>query len=97
LAKSRKSLSGKMEVRILETAEKELEKIANPLNKQFGKHIEKIASKEIDRHMKRGLPYFTENVTKQARIIYYLEDETIFILHCFKNHKEYERWYKSFK
>ena len=36
-----------MEIRILKTAEKELEKIPNPLNKRFGKHIEKLASKEI--------------------------------------------------
>lgn len=86
-----------MEVKILETAEKELEKIANPLNKQFGKHIEKISSKETSRHLKHGLPYFTENVTKQARIIYYIEKETIHVMHCFATHKEYERWYKSFK
>lgn len=86
-----------MDLRLLETAEKELEKIASPLNKRFGKHIEKIASKEANRHLKRGLPYFTENVTKQARIIYYIEGETIYILHCFATHKEYERWYKSFK
>ncbi|PIO02980.1 hypothetical protein COX85_02050 [Candidatus Micrarchaeota archaeon CG_4_10_14_0_2_um_filter_55_9] len=86
-----------MEVRILETAEKELEKIANPLNKRFGKHIEKITSKETSRHLKHGLPYFTENVTKQARIIYCVENETVYVLHCFATHKEYERWFKSFK
>lgn len=86
-----------MEIRILETAEKELEKIPNPLNKQFGKHIEKIVSKETSRHLKHGLPYFTENVTKQARIIYYIEEEIIYVMHCFATHKEYERWYKSFK
>lgn len=86
-----------MEVRILETAEKELEKIDNPLNKQFGNHLKKNASKETSRHLKSGLPYFTENVTKQARIVYYIEEETIYVMHCFKNHKEYERWYRSFK
>jgi len=86
-----------MEVKILETAENELEKISNPLNKQFGKHIEKIALKESGRHLKYGLPYFVENVTKQARIIYYIEEENIYVMHCFATHKEYERWYKSFK
>ena len=86
-----------MEIKILETAEKELEKIVNPLNKQFGKHIEKIASKETSRHLKHGLQYFTENVTKQARIIYSIDEKTIYVMHCFKNHKEYERWYKSYK
>ncbi len=86
-----------MKIQILETAEKELEKIANPLNKQFGKHIEKIASKETNRHLKSGLPYFTENVTKQARLICYIKEETIYALHCFAGHKEYKRWYRSFK
>ena len=86
-----------MEIKILETAEKELEKIPNPLNKQFGKHIEKIASNETSRHLKHGLQYFIENVTKQARIVYYFDEKTIYVMHCFKNHKEYERWYKSFK
>jgi len=86
-----------MDTRILETAEKELEKISNPLNEQFGKHIEKIASKETNKHLNLGLPYFVENVTKQARIVYYIENEIIFVLHCFKTHKEYEKWYKSYK
>lgn len=86
-----------MQIRILEPAEKELEKIPNPVNKQFGKYIEKLGSKETNRHLKHGLPYYTENVTKQARIIYYIEEETIYVIHCFATHKEYERWYKSFK
>jgi len=87
-----------MRIKFLVTAEKELEKIVNPLNKQFGKHIEKIiTSDETTKHLKHGLPYFIENVTKQARIVYYFEEETIYVLHCFKTHKEYERWYKLYK
>jgi len=86
-----------MDIRIFETAEKELEKIANPLNKQFGKHIIKVSLKETNRHLKKGLPFFVENVTKQARLIYYIEEEIIFVMHCFATHKEYEKWYKSYK
>ncbi len=86
-----------MNIEILEIAEKELEKIKNPLNLLFGKHIEKLSSKESHRHMKRGLPFSVENVTKQARIVYYVEEETIYIMHCFSTHKEYEKWYKSYK
>jgi len=86
-----------MKLRILETAEKELEKIDEPLNKQFGKHIEKIVLMKSNKHLKHGLPYLVENVSKQARIVYFVEKETIFVLHCFKTHKEYERWYKSYK
>ena len=86
-----------MNIKILETAEKELEKIDNTLNKMFGKHIEKIALKETSRHLQHGVPFFVENVTKQARIVYYIEKETILIMHCFATHKEYEKWYKSYK
>lgn len=86
-----------MAIKILETAEKELEKMDKPLNRQFGKHIEKLALKENAKHLTHGIPCFVENVTKQARIIYHIENEIVYIMHCFKSHKEYERWYKSFK
>lgn len=86
-----------MQILFLETAEKELENIKNPLNGIFGKHIEKILTKETHRHLKKGLPYFVENVTKKSRIVYYIEDESIYIFHCFETHKEYEKWYKSYK
>jgi hypothetical protein len=86
-----------MKILFIETAEKELDNIKNPLNKIFGKHVEKIIIKETHRHLKKSLPYFVENVTKQARIVYYIEDEIIYIFHCFETHKEYEKWYKSYK
>ena len=86
-----------MNIKILITTEKELEKIENPLNKQFGKHIANLLLKEKYRHLKHGLNYFVENVTKQSRIIFFIENETIHILHCFKTHKEYEKWFKSYK
>ncbi|VVB99261.1 Uncharacterised protein [uncultured archaeon] len=47
--------------------------------------------------MKCGLPYLVEEVTKQARIIYQAESDKLFIFRCFANHKEYEKWYKSYK
>jgi hypothetical protein len=49
------------------------------------------------KHMKRGISCHVEKVTKQARIIYNIEGGNIYILHCFRGHKEYERWYNSYK
>ncbi len=43
------------------------------------------------------MPFNVEKVTKQSRIIYEIEGDVLYILHCFKNYKEYEKWYKSFK
>ncbi|MFH1199986.1 MAG: hypothetical protein V1708_02875 [Candidatus Micrarchaeota archaeon] len=47
--------------------------------------------------MQHGVDSFVEKVTKQARIAYYFEDDAIFIWRCFATHKEYEKWYKSFR
>ncbi len=58
-----------MDLKILKTAENELEKISNPLNMLFGKYLEKILIKEINKHLNNGLPFFVEKVTKQARIV----------------------------
>ncbi len=86
-----------MKILFFESAEKELEKLDKATNMLFGKHIEKIALMPPRRHLKFGLPFNVEEATKQARIVYKIEDETISIIHCFSTHKEYEKWYKSYK
>jgi len=79
-----------------EKAEKELDEMDKSLRELFIKHAEKIVSMLPKRHMRFGLPFNVEEVTRQARMVYSMEEETCCILHCFKNHKEYERWYKQF-
>lgn len=86
-----------MQVTFSEKAERELDKMDKSLRKLFVKHTEKISKNPKQRHMRFGLPFNVEDVTKQARMVYQIEEEKCSVLHCFKNHKEYERWYKSFK
>jgi mRNA-degrading endonuclease RelE of RelBE toxin-antitoxin system len=86
-----------MESVFSENAEKELDGMDQKLRKLFFKHVEKIENMPPRRHMKFGMPFNVEDVTKQARMVYQIEENKPYILHCFKNHKEYERWYKSFK
>ena len=86
-----------MEVSISEVAEKELDGMDLQLRNYFIKHIKKICAMPLRRHLRFGLPFNVINVTKQARLIYQNEGDQIFILHCFATHKEYERWYLSFK
>ncbi len=86
-----------MKIIFFESAEKELEKLDKATNMLFGKHIEKIVSMPPRRHLKFGLPFNVEEVTRQARIVYKIEDETISIIRCFSTRKEYEKWYKSYK
>lgn len=85
-----------MEVKFSPKSEEELDKIDNSLRRLFIKHAEKLANYSSSKHMKFGLPFNVEEVTKQARIVFEPRENRIYILHCFATHKEYEKWYKSF-
>ncbi len=79
---------------------KSLEKLPLELRKRFYKKIDyiKFLSEESSRkHLEYDLPYFSEKVSKSARLVYNIKDNTIYFFRCFKTHKEYERWYKSIK
>ncbi|MFA4855526.1 MAG: hypothetical protein WC634_02995 [archaeon] len=86
-----------MLVEFSEKAETELDKMDKSLQELFIKHAEKISQIPQTRHLRFGLPFNVEEVTMQARMVFQKDEETVYILHCFKSHKEYERWYKSFK
>ncbi len=86
-----------MKIVFSEKAEKELSDVDQSLKKFFIKHAEKIASMPPKRHLSFGLPFNVEEVTRLARIVYNIEEDICYILHCFKTHKEYEKWYESFK
>ena len=86
-----------MTIFVSEIAEKELDKMDSSLRASFLNHIEKLDDTKPGKHLRYGIPYFVEKVTKVARIIFNLEEDTIYILHCFTTHKEYEKWYNSYK
>ncbi len=78
-------------------AEKELDRMDPSLRELFLNHIGKLDGTPPGRHLRFGLPFYVEKMTKSARIVYNIEDEAIYILHCFSTHKEYEKWYNSYK
>ncbi|MHB8117138.1 MAG: type II toxin-antitoxin system RelE family toxin [Methanothrix sp.] len=86
-----------MKLVFTDSAKKELEDLPQELAALFILHLEKMQDMPPRKHMKYGIPYHTEKVTKQARIIYDIREDKIYIIHCFGSHKEYERWYKSYK
>jgi mRNA-degrading endonuclease RelE of RelBE toxin-antitoxin system len=86
-----------MKAFISERAKKELDEMNSELAEAFLVHIEKLLGMPPRRHLKHGIPCHVENVTKQARMIYEIDGENLQVLHCFSSHKEYERWYKSYK
>lgn len=79
---------------MLDTAEEELEGMSGAERKVFDKHFTKIENMPPRRHMRLGIPYNVEEVG-QGRIIYDIRGDDAYILHCFRTHKEYEKWYKS--
>lgn len=85
-----------METRLSDAAKEDLKKMDKSLQIFFIQHMEKLEKMPPRRHMQHGLP-FVENVTENARMPYNIEEETIWIIRCFATHKEYEKWYKSYK
>lgn len=67
------------------------------LHERFLNHIRKIARMPPRMHLRFGTPYYVEDVTRQSRAVYEVEGDTIFVIRCFSSHKEYERWYKTFR
>lgn len=86
-----------MELIFSEKAESDLDEMDNAIRKLFKKHFEKIIQITPKRHLRFGLPFFVEEVTRQARLVYDFQNDTCQIIRCFATHKEYERWYKSYK
>jgi len=86
-------------VRVLftEHAETDLKELETSLRKYFLKHVEKISLQLPRRHMRFGVPFFVEEVTRQSRLVYEVKEDTLYIIRCFATHKEYEKWYASFK
>lgn len=86
-----------MELIFSDTARKELADLEQELKSQFIRHLAKMQEAPPRKHMKHGIPCHVENMTRQARIVYNIKGTQIYILHYFATHKEYERWYISFR
>ena len=86
-----------MELVFSDSARIELAELQQDMKPLFRMHLEKMLSRPPRKHMKHGIPCHVENVTMQARIIYEIHEDRMYILHCFTSHKEYEHWYSLYK
>ena len=86
-----------MKLEFTQEALKDLETLDKTMLTFFEQHFEKILVMPPRKEMKYGIPFHKEEVTKQARIIYDITGETITIIRCFSTHKEYEKWYKTYR
>lgn len=60
----------------------------------FSKHLKKFESLPPRRHLGPGLHYFIENAG-QGRIVCKVEGSVVTILHIFRTHKEYKKWFRK--
>ena len=86
-----------MKIILEEQAQKDFNSLEKALQGFFRRHIDKLQGMPPRRHMRHGLPWHVEDVTKQARLVYNERGGTLFIIRCFAAHKEYERWYQSYR
>ena len=86
-----------MKVIFLKEALQDFLSLEKALQDQFSSHVDKLTAMPPRRHMKFGIPYHVESITKQARLVYCERNEALFVVRCFSSHKEYERWYRSFR
>ncbi len=76
-----------MDLVFSDSARKELSDMHQDMKSIFLLHLEKIQSRPPRKYMKHGIPCHVEKVTRQARIIYDIGEDRMYILHCFTTHK----------
>jgi mRNA-degrading endonuclease RelE of RelBE toxin-antitoxin system len=87
-----------MRLEIHDEAKEDLRGFDKQLQLFFMRHNEKlIEMPPRKKHTKYGIPFHKKDVTKQARLIYAIENEVFIIIRCFATHKKYEKWYNSYK
>ena len=88
-----------MQVIFDEDARRDLKKMDQSERVLFHKHVKKLIEIGPRRHFGYGIDAYKENVGADGRMPFTWDDaeETLRILRCFTDHKEYEKWYKSYK
>ncbi len=90
-----------MSVRILfdEDARNDLKRMDRNEQAAFVKQADKLALIGPRRHLRHGADAYADRVDKDGRMPYLWDEDgqTLRILRCFTDHKEYEKWYRSFR
>jgi hypothetical protein len=86
-----------MQVSFSEKAKMDFARMDRGAREIFYSHIEKLERITPRRHLRFGVPFFVENVGGQGRVVLAFGDNELIVVRCFTTHKEYEKWYKSFR
>ena len=86
-----------MKIEFSESAKEDFLKLERQLQVFFKNHLQKLSVMLPRRRLKFGVPHHVEDVTKQARLVYDIQENTLYVIRCFSKHKEYEKWFQSYK
>lgn len=86
-----------MELIFSDSARREFENLEQELKSLFVKHFEKMQDTPPRKHLTHDISCHIEKVTRQTRIVFNIKGDRMYILHFFASHKDYERWYRSYK
>jgi len=86
-----------MDVIFSAEAQEDFDSFEKALKIFFKSHLIKLSKMPPRRHLKHGLPWNVEDVTKQARLVYLADGDILRIIRCFAAHKDYEKWYQSYR
>jgi hypothetical protein len=88
-----------MQVIFDEDAWRDLKKMDPGERILFHQHVKKLVETGPRRHFSHGIDAYKDNVGADGRMPFLRDDdeETLRILRCFTDHKDYEKWYKSYK
>jgi mRNA-degrading endonuclease RelE of RelBE toxin-antitoxin system len=86
-----------MQVIFDEDARKDLKNLSERI--LFHRHIKKLLEIGPRKHFSYKIDAYKENVGADGRIVFMRDEDedTLRIMRCFTDHKDYEKWYKSYK
>lgn len=87
-----------LEIELSDDAEKELRKMDGSIRKIFVHRIALIAESQPQPtkflHLGDRI-WFVDEIGSDKRLPYYIENGKLYIPHCFTDHKDYDKWWKS--
>ncbi len=87
-----------MKVELLDEAKNDLHEMDNSVYILFKSHLRTLMNTPYQRHLEHGLDFYIKDIKqKKYKIVYTIEDETVYVLRCFDDHKKYDKWLRSYK
>jgi mRNA-degrading endonuclease RelE of RelBE toxin-antitoxin system len=87
-----------LEIELSEIAEKELNKMDHSVRTLFLGRIREISVNPPQSarylHLTDGI-YRVDEIGSEKRMPYRIKDGILYISHCFDNHRDYDKWWKS--